>query len=534
MALILVLSLSVVTGSVWFNNCSGCREMVGRGLLSHEVSGNGVEFESMTPAGDPRPFAISYTSNWNDTPTIIQNSSVCTGDHVEFRAWIPDLVNLPELDIKTINMTVSVVGRFSITRNLVIPSEGYDPFMGPINLTEFDWVFVPNIDEDATVDIVADFTNTDCNFVAFWADTDNSTWAYRNDLLGRQMATGAHPEVGVLETDRAGTLAIGCINCDGQPGTYTLEAHCHGSRFAFASAELNKVFLDTYIFGNKTLLVEVQGTTVTDSIFTFVRTDVIVENHFAPRLGNVIVEVTDSADVRIDWTVEDANAEEEVFFDVLLSVDDGVTYHIIESDLSTTSYTWDSTGFLFRDTYRVKIRGYDNDPVFNPNPSSHGYWPGLTDEAESISFAHPGLNGRPLVIGLTSPADVEYIWSTIQNTITWTVSSLYPTSYSVFRNDTLVETGSLQSGGGDVVVNIDGLDVGVYKYWIEVSSAFTDWTSMLDIVYVSVGLPSYPGVYHPGIYYLWKYSLEITIVASFLGAAVLILWLIERRLQSSA
>jgi hypothetical protein len=243
---------------------------------------------------------------------------------------------------------------------------------------------VDGIVEGDNVDIEVDFTNGDCDIMVWWADTDNTTWSYGNNLVGDVMATGAHPEVGSFTADQTGSIMVGVFDYDLAPGTFTVTVDTRVG--IYEDADGSEVTYDSYEFlRNGTFQVQILAETDTNIEYEINYAALTFENFFSPEL--LTVDVTGTGNEKtITWTASDLNAGDEHFFEVLLSSDEGLTYQLLARNLTTASYVWDSTGFLIRN-YTVMIRVYDNDPVENPTAIATGdYWMGLSDMIESDSF----------------------------------------------------------------------------------------------------------------------------------------------------
>ncbi len=327
---------------------------------------------------NPIPMAVGETID-EDT---------ATGDHVVINASYPafELVNMPEYEVTGITISFLAGVYFHETRDLVIPDSSYDPFSGPIQFDEFDWMFVDGIKNGDTVDIEVDFTNGDCDVMVWWTSVDNSTWTYDNNLVGSVMATGAHPEVGSFTADRDGEIAVGCFDYDLAAGTWTLTVDTRvGLDIPAVGPECT---YDTYQFlKNGSFQVLVAAVTETNIDFDVNYPSFTFNNFFAPEMLTVTVAGT-GASKTISWTSSDLNAGDEHFYEVLISADSGESYQLIATNVTTGSYVWDSTSFLARDTYRAMVRVYDNDPTENPDAAATGeFWMGLTDSLESSVFS---------------------------------------------------------------------------------------------------------------------------------------------------
>jgi parallel beta-helix repeat protein len=63
---------------------------------------------------------------------------------------------------------------------------------------------------------------------------------------------------------------------------------------------------------------------------------------------------------------------------------------------------------------------------------------------------------------IDSPEDIQYEVGTSGNIITWNPMDASPHSYELYRNDTLIDSGSWN--GSEIIVNVDGLEIGNYNY----------------------------------------------------------------------
>ena len=309
----------------------------------------------------PEPtLTLSWYSRDHPTQTVLTAGGTASGDHVVLNATWTDAVlpGMPDYQITTTEMKV-LRGLLSIqTGDLVPPTAGYNPFAGPIQLDEFGWVFVPGIEEGDNVRVSVDFSNGDCDVMGWWAGTDNTTWTYGNNLLADQMATGAKPEVGSFIAGRDGTLAIGVFDYDGSTGTFEVTVD---TRAGLEPAAVDgKTFeLDTYPLGtNGVFAVAIASDTGTNVKFSLEFAGITLINYFAPELSNIAVSGAGAVKT-ITWDVSDVNADDTHTFEVLLSADDGVTWQLLDKDLTAHTYSWDSTGFYTR-SYKVEVRVADS------------------------------------------------------------------------------------------------------------------------------------------------------------------------------
>ena len=87
----------------------------------------------------------------------------------------------------------------------------------------------------------------------------------------------------------------------------------------------------------------------------------------------------------------------------------------------------------------------------------------------------------------SSPQDIQYIESETGNSITWTASDLYPATYEIKRNGTLIQSGEWNITSSSVILSVDGYTTGVYVLEITLVDESGNFES--DVVIVTV-LPS--------------------------------------------
>ncbi len=83
---------------------------------------------------------------------------------------------------------------------------------------------------------------------------------------------------------------------------------------------------------------------------------------------------------------------------------------------------------------------------------------------------------------IDSPADLSYVVNSTGNELTWLVSDDYPDVYNLYVDSVLEDTGVWSSGA--LVVDIDGLDLGLYNFTLEILD--TSGNSVSDTVMVRV------------------------------------------------
>ncbi|UCH05240.1 MAG: hypothetical protein JSW05_03500 [Candidatus Thorarchaeota archaeon] len=88
---------------------------------------------------------------------------------------------------------------------------------------------------------------------------------------------------------------------------------------------------------------------------------------------------------------------------------------------------------------------------------------------------------------LDHPSNVNYFLGQTGNSITWNPSDDYPESYQILLDDTVLVSGDWNSTTEDIVVNVDGHEVGEYNYTIVVADVAGNTAS--DEVIVKVEAP---------------------------------------------
>ncbi|MHA1248117.1 MAG: S8 family serine peptidase [Candidatus Thorarchaeota archaeon] len=331
---------------------------------------------------------LTYTATDVTEPVEFEDGDTIVGDHATINATYPTfgLANMPELEVTSMSVSLLSGLYFTYEGDLVIPTSGYNPFSGIIHLDEFAWVRVDGIKAGDNVRVVVDFTNGDCDIMAWWADTDNTTWTYDNNLLGDQMATGAKPEVGSFIASKDGSVMFGIFDYDGEEGTFTITVDTRAGETE--SAKGSTVLFDTYqMLKNGTFQVKVEATTATNIGFVVNLAELTCQNFFAPDISNVQVSKNGNL-VNITWDLYDRNAGDDHYFEIAISHDGGLTYQLLAVNVTDMFYVWDSTGFE-EGEYKVRVTVFDCDPAdpMGIKPFGQGnYWPGLSDTAYSSTF----------------------------------------------------------------------------------------------------------------------------------------------------
>ncbi len=362
---------------------------------------------------------LTYTANDVPTPVPVNDLDTCVGDHVVLNARYPvfNLSGMPEYEV--VSMDLQFLSGLYETKSgpLVTYSGSYNPFTGaPIDLTKFAWERFDGIVSGDDVRLSVTFDIGDCDVMVWWADTDNATWTYTNNLVGDTMASGANPEEGNFIADRDGSIMVGIFNYDNEPGTYSVTVDTRAG--STVHADDRTVSYDTYQFlKNGSFSIIVSSYTPTNIDFEVNYARITFDNFFAPTMQSVTVTAQGSNVFEVTWNATDRNAGDDLYYEVYLSADSGLTYQLLDSNRTTTSYQWNSTDFLEKDTYRFKIVVYDNDPDQGiAAPGS--YWTGMSDEMESEDFSAGAQTTPTTTTTTTTPTPTT---TTVTVTVTVTI-----------------------------------------------------------------------------------------------------------------
>lgn len=144
--------------------------------------------------------------------------------------------------------------------------------------------------------------------------------------------------------------------------------------------------------------------------------------------------------------------------------------------------------------YELRINGYleergrVTDPIFQF--SVDGYGPGtyLYQLIVYDRVLYPVSDSFELRVTdtvlptISSPADITYVYNTTGHEIVWTVNDNYPHIYNLYLDDVLIDSQIWTSG--TITISVDGLEIGVYEYTLEIFD--TSGNSASDTVMVRV------------------------------------------------
>jgi hypothetical protein len=212
---------------------------------------------------------------------------------------------------------------------------------------------------------------------------------YANNIV--DMASGDHPETDTIVLPESGDYAVGILDYSGDGGDYYLTID---TRLGLEPARVftNTIELDTYyLLANQTYGILVDSDTGTNLRYSIETPSVTIGNFFAPEVTvDTPVEFpAGSNEFQITWSSTDLNADDTPYYSLWLSNNMGVSYMLLAQNLTTTTYTWDSTGWL-EGSYMIRVRAYSldftvGDPAPDVSNPPAGYWPG--DFADGFSDA---------------------------------------------------------------------------------------------------------------------------------------------------
>ncbi|MHA1480639.1 MAG: hypothetical protein ACTSQZ_04380, partial [Candidatus Thorarchaeota archaeon] len=341
----------------------------------------------------------TWTSRTDTTPAAFDDGDTLVGDHVvianTFTLDTP--TNLPEYAITNTKLSF-LSGLYYANSGTLTDPGSWDEWPIPLNAEAYyHWETVEGINAGDNVFISAD-TVADVAFDVYaWTDVNE------DGLV--QYATEIDLTILLSVDDGGGGMESGsftaAVDMDIAIRIFSfLWAHHEGDTYDLivdtrVSIDVNSVdetvSYDTYdLEKNATMTVQYTAWTNTDVYFVVLLGDVRFENYFSPVVTITAPEAADTftGDVAITWTVTDANADDEHFFELLLSADGGNTFQLLATDLTGLTYTWDSTGFITRDTYVILIRVFDNDTEGMPSGDdvTDVLWPGQFDSDMSGEF----------------------------------------------------------------------------------------------------------------------------------------------------
>ena len=276
---------------------------------------------------------------------------------------------------------------------------------GVIDPSEYAWEVVGGITKGDIVRVTVDFDGTDIDVWIWWNDTAMDERTYAN-MITINGITGDVPESFEFTADQDGAIAIGIEDYEGDSTTYWLTVDTR------VGLEPDRVYntktfeIDTYyLLQNQTFAISLSSDTGSNFDYTAQWDNIFIGNYFAPKVTVDTPTVTTGNTLNITWSVTDRNVDDDHYYSLWLSNNDGQSYMLLAQNLSTPFYLWDTTGWV-EDSYIVKVRAYsmdfgtyvmedtDDNPItpdvqvylcqLNSPPTS--YWPADFGEGFSAAF----------------------------------------------------------------------------------------------------------------------------------------------------
>jgi len=173
----------------------------------------------------------------------------------------------------------------------------------------------------------------------------------------------------------------------------------------------------------------------------------------------------------------------------------GTTEYFIQwspSDLTATAYE------ILRNGTMIDSGEWDNSSIAvdvgGLEPGTYNYTLIVSDVVGNTASDTVLVQSADTTCPTTSsPPDIQYEAGSIGVSLSWTVYDLYPDSYQVLRNGTLIDSGEWDNSS--VAVDVGGLEPGTYNYTLVVSDAVGNTAS--DTVLVLVSDTTTPTMNHP-------------------------------------
>ncbi len=366
---------------------------------------------------------MTWASRETPEPQLVEDGISLVGDGIRM-----NVTYLGEAQSMNVTFTSSI--DFCSYDQLVKPNDEYSAFSGSIDTTQFAWERIEGIQMGDVVDLRCAFSGGNSDVMAWWADTENYTWTYENNIIEDSMVTAANPETATFQPDRSGTLMVGIYNTQKQGGIYTLNA---SSTTTFFESNDNSILINASVWGIATTTnMSVAARDNLGSMAYASRYSLYVENFFRPEVSHVEVSGNETAKM-ISWNLSDRNTLESHFAEVYLSADLGVTYQLLASGIAEDRFFMDFSGFSYREDYRIRIRITDSR--------------GLRDTGESEPFSAGDLS-LSVEWNLTWNGSSGNFSAGTPLTFNWTLDYYVPTSTFIAYFEIYVN-GSFEAGWSD-------------------------------------------------------------------------------------
>jgi len=445
---------------------------------------------------DEPTLTLSWYSRDSPVPTVFTEGDLLAGDHVIVNAtWTDvDIAGLPEWTITSLEMKIFSGTLFYDEGPLVDAGDPGGVFSGVIDPSQFAWLTIPNLVAGDVARIVCDFDSSDVD-VMMWPQSISLDYrTYANNIV--DMCTGDHPETDQIILPEDGDYNVAILDYSGDGGQYyfTLDTR---QGLEPARVYTNTFEFDTYyLMADQTYSILINSQTGTNIEHNVEIPNVFIKNFFAPEVTvNAPIPVVGHEERTFDvtWSSYDRNEDDENYYSLWLSNNGGASYMLIAQNLTTTTYRWNSSGWL-TNIYMFRVRAYSLDftdfgyeigvlpDVSNP---PEGYWPGDFGDGVSPEF-YAGYNWPvdQILPTINSPVDIEYDHLSTGHSIIWTPYDASPFTYIIYLDADIVRSGAWNLTSETISISVDGLAVGLYNFTIVVSD--TSGNSAIDTVLVQV------------------------------------------------
>ena len=449
----------------------------------------------------------TLTMSWYsiDSPVLTEFTSgdSLTGDHVVINATWTDveIAGLPEWKIASIEMKVFSGSLFYDEGPLVYASDPGGTLPIVIDPDQFAWVSVPGLVAGYEARIVCDFDSSDVDVMMWPVSIPMESRTYANNIV--DMASGDHPETDTIILPEDGTYEVGILDYAGDGGWYYLTIDTR------LGLEPDRVYANTfefdtyYLMRNRIYSILINSQTGTNFDYNAEISNVYIANFISPEVTvNAPTPVVGDEERTFDvtWSSFDCNVNDENYYSLWLSDNEGASYTLLAENLTVTTYRWNSSGWLIG-SYMFRVRAYSLDftnftelgydygvrpDVSNP---PEGYWPGDFGDG----FSAPIVAGDILVVDTTpptinSPADIMYAYITTGHNISWTPHDLNPDTYTIYLDGIVVRSGAWNSTSETIMQSVDGLNVGTYNYTLIVTDLGRNSANDTVLVWVAGSL----------------------------------------------
>jgi hypothetical protein len=335
---------------------------------------------------------LSWYSRDSPTQQTFTAGDTIAGDHVIVNATWTDGVNpgMPEFAITSTEIKVLYGTLFYAEGHMVHATDPGGVFDGIIDPDQFAWETVPGLNAGDTARIICDFDTSDADIMMWPPSIPMEERTYANNIV--DMASGDHPETDTIVLPESGDYAVGILDYSGDGGDYYLTID---TRLGLEPARVftNTIELDTYyLLANQTYGILVDSDTGTNLRYSIEAAGVTIGNFFAPEVTVPAPTplVSDPNTFDITWSSTDLNADDTTYYSLWLSNNDGVSYMLLAQNLTTTTFQWNSSGWL-EGSYMIRVRAYSldftvGDPAPDVGDPPAGYWPGDFGDGFSPAF----------------------------------------------------------------------------------------------------------------------------------------------------